>query len=56
MGSRRHMKPDTSKIHDSFQKVGGRLGFEATEEVSNSVLALRLDKTYQPRVDLMGSL
>jgi hypothetical protein len=50
------MRLDTREIQDSFQTIGRRLGFEVREEVSNSVLALRLDKAYQPRVDLMWSL
>jgi hypothetical protein len=37
---RRHMKPDTSKIHDSFQNIDQRLGFVATEEVSNTAVRL----------------
>jgi hypothetical protein len=50
------VKLDTRTIHDSFESIGLSLGFEVRREVSNSVLALRLDKAYQPRVDLMWSL
>src|SRR5262249_43315465 len=36
--------------------LGDRLGFHATREVSDSILRLRLDDAYQPRIDLMWSL
>jgi len=50
------MRPSTQAIHQQVVALGERLGFIATREVSNSVLSLRLDGAYIPRVDVLWSI
>jgi len=46
----------TVAIHASLVTLGRALGFHVEHEVSNSLLAVRLDAAYQPRIDLLWSL
>lgn len=46
----------TKAIHQVLVELGERLGFVATREVDDSLLRVRLDEGYRPRVDLMWSL
>lgn len=46
----------TKDMHERLDTLGHALGFEVTTEVSDSVLRLRLDEAYRPRVDLLWSL
>ena len=50
------MHEHTRHIHDAAASLGELLGFEVEHEVSSSLLALRLDEGYQPRIDLLWSL
>jgi len=50
------MRASTKKIHNKLQKLGKDMGFIAEQEVSTSLLSLRLPEAYQPRIDLMWSL
>jgi hypothetical protein len=46
----------TQEIHRRAADLGKALGFVVTREVSDSLLRLRLDGTYRPRIDLLWSL
>jgi hypothetical protein len=46
----------TQEIHRRVADLGKDLGFVVTREVSDSLLRLRLDDTYKPRIDLLWSL
>jgi len=46
----------TKKIHANLTSLGQRLGFAVTKEVDDSLLRVRLDEGYRPRIDLMWSL
>ena len=50
------MTPATKRIHADVEALGKALGFETRLEVADSLLALRLDSAYRPRIDLMWSL
>jgi len=50
------MRLTTKDIHDQVAELGIRLGFHPTREVADSILRLRLDDAYRPRIDLMWSL
>ena len=50
------MLPETHALHQDLTRLGEALGFVATREVSDSLLALRLAEGYKPRIDLMWSL
>jgi len=50
------MRPSTTEIHQRVEALGRALGFEPTTEVSGTVLSLRLDDAYVPRVDVLWSL
>ena len=50
------MKSGTLALHDRLAVLGRSLGFDVEHEVSNSLLAIRLDRAYKPRIDLMWSL
>ncbi len=50
------MNPHTKRIHDNAETLGKLLGFRAEQEVSTSLLSLRLDGAYHPRIDLLWSL
>lgn len=50
------MTPKTKRIHADVEALGEALGFETHREVADSLLALRLDSSYRPRIDLMWSL
>lgn len=50
------MTPETQRIHGDVEAIGKALGFETRREVADSLLALRLDSSYRPRIDLMWSL
>ncbi len=50
------MRAATTEIHEQLARLGRALQFQARREVSDSVLALRLDGAYAPRVDLLWSL
>jgi hypothetical protein len=46
----------TKDIHKRAAQLGHALGFDVSREVSDSLLRLRLDKCYRPRIDLLWSL
>lgn len=48
--------PKTDALHHDLTSLGKALGFVATREVSDSLLALHLADGYRPRIDLMWSL
>jgi hypothetical protein len=50
------MRASTRTIHEHVALLGRNLGFAPTQEVADSILKLRLDRAYQPRIDLMWSL
>lgn len=50
------MNQQTKRIHDNAETLGKLLGFRAEREVSTSLLSLRLDDAYHPRIDLLWSL
>lgn len=50
------MRAETARIHGRLTSLGESVGFLATREVNDSVLSLRLEEAYRPRVDLMWSL
>jgi len=50
------MRLTTKSFHERLSELGPRLGLKSEREVSGSLLSLRLDRAYQPRVDLMWSL
>lgn len=50
------MTPNTRRIHADVEALGKALGFETRREVADSLLSLRLDSSYRPRIDLMWSL
>ena len=50
------MNPQTKRIHDNAETLGKLLGFRAEQEVSTSLLSLRVDGAYHPRIDLLWSL
>jgi len=50
------MRQTTKDLHCQLVKLGRALGFEARREVSDSLLRLRLDDAYQPRIDMLWSL
>jgi hypothetical protein len=50
------MKERTKSIHEGMAALGEALGFTVSREVSGSLLGLRFEKGYQPRIDLMWSL
>lgn len=50
------MNAFTLLMHEQIERLGRMLHFEARREVSDSVLALRLDQAYTPRVDLLWSI
>ena len=50
------MKKQTHELHRKMTSLGKKLGFVVQEEVSTSLLSLRLLEAYSPRIDLMWSL
>lgn len=50
------MKGTTKRLHDKFATLGQNLGLVTEYEVSTSLLSLRLDKGYSPRIDVLWSL
>src|SRR5262245_46011157 len=46
----------TKEIHRRVAGLGEVLGFVVTREVSDSLLRLRLDESYRPRIDLLWSV
>jgi hypothetical protein len=50
------MRDATKIIHQSIAALGKALGFVVTHEVSDSLLRLRLDEAYRPRIDLLWSV
>jgi hypothetical protein len=46
----------TKEIHQRVADLGEVLGFVVTSEVSDSLLRLRLDEAYRPRIDLLWSV
>jgi hypothetical protein len=46
----------TKEIHHRTANLGEALGFVVTREVSDSLLRLRLDDAYRPRIDLLWSV
>ena len=50
------MNPQTRRIHNNAETLGRLLGIEVEREVSNSLLALRLDEACHPRIDLLWSM
>jgi len=46
----------TQEIHRRAAGLGKALGCVVTREMSDSLLRLRLDDTYRPRIDLLWSL
>ncbi|MDI3291882.1 hypothetical protein [Polyangium sp. 15x6] len=50
------MRDRTRQICEEAHQLGLALGFDVRREVSDSVLALRLDGAYTPRVDLLWSV
>jgi hypothetical protein len=50
------MLVSTKKIHANLSRLGQALGFTVTKEVDDSLLRVRLDEGYRPRIDLMWSL
>src|SRR5579859_7060192 len=50
------MKSSTRAIHEQVESLGRALHLEVRREVSDSVLALRLEKAYQPRADVLWSI
>lgn len=50
------MRLSTGEIHRRLTELGEGLGFVATREVSDSLLRLRLDNVYRPRIDLLWSV
>ena len=50
------MNPQTRRIHNNAAALGKLLGFRAEQEVSTSLLSLRLYDAYHPRIDLLWSL
>ena len=50
------MLVSTKKIHADLTRLGQSLGFMVTKEVDDSLLRVRMDRGYRPRIDLMWSL
>jgi hypothetical protein len=50
------MRDSTTRYLEQAAELGRRMGFLARREVSDSLLRVRLDDAYQPRVDLLWSL
>lgn len=50
------MRASTAGFHRQLEELGRALGFDVRREVSDSVLSLRLDRAYTPRVDLLWSV
>src|SRR6516165_2608596 len=46
----------TKEIHDRVSQLGEALRFVVTRQVSDSLLRLRLDEAYKPRIDLLWSV
>src|SRR3954470_23762375 len=50
------MRDSTDRYLQQAAELGRLMGFSARREVSDSLLRVRLDDAYQPRVDLLWSL
>jgi len=50
------MKASTRQTHEHVATIGQAIGFTVGREVSDSLLKVRLDEAYQPRVDLLWSV
>jgi hypothetical protein len=50
------MRDATVRIHQEMAALGTALGFVVGREVSDSLLRLRVDEAYRPRIDLLWSV